>query len=284
MRLESLPHLGAGIGFREPFRGELFLSRGSVDFLEITADHYLAATPEKLAELDLLAEHFTLVPHCLDLSLGSAEGLDDAYVEALAALIERIDPPWWSEHVAFTRAGGVSIGHLASLPFTREAARIFARNVARVRERIAKPLIVENITYTVVLPGAELTEAEFLTEIVERSDCGLLLDVTNVHVNSTNHGFDPLEFLEALPLERVVQLHFVGVEERDGVLIDSHARPTPEPVWEIMGAVADLMAARGVQARGAILERDENLPAFGELLGELERARQILSRPVAEAS
>lgn len=269
----TLPHLGVGLGFREPFRAELFLRREAVDFLEITADHYLGASPEKLEELDLLADHFTLVPHGLDLSLGSAEGLDDDYVDAMAMLIERIDPPWWSEHVAFTRADGVSIGHLAPLPFTHEAARTVARNVARVRERIPTPLILENITYTVALPSAELTEAEFLTEIVELSGCGLLLDVTNVHVNAANHGYDPLEFLDALPLERVVQLHFVGIEERDGQLIDSHARPTPEPVWEIMEAVA-----QRAEVRGAILERDENLPAFGELLGELDRARSILER------
>lgn len=272
--IEGLPRLGAGIGFREPFRGDLFLHRDAVDFLEITADHYLGAPPEKLEELDLLAEHFTLVPHGLDLSLGSAEGLDDGYVDALAALVERVDPPWWSEHVAFTRAGGVSIGHLASLPFTREAARVVAGNVARVRERIAAPLILENITYTVALPGAELTEAEFLTEIVELTGCGLLLDVTNVHVNAANHGYDPLEFLDALPLESVVQLHFVGVEERGGLLVDSHARPTPEPVWELMAAVAER-----ADVKGAILERDEDLPAFGELAGELARARKILERP-----
>src|SRR5262245_32621044 len=119
--LTDLPALGVGLGFRTPFRGSLFLNRGSVDFLEITADHYFDAAPEKERELELLADHFTLIPHGLGLSLGSAEGLDPEYRDRLLGLVERIRPPWWSEHIAFTRAGGRDIGHLAPLPFSREA-------------------------------------------------------------------------------------------------------------------------------------------------------------------
>src|SRR5689334_20175399 len=109
----QLPALGVGLGFREPFRADLFLQRDKVDFLEITADHYFNASREKMRELDLLAEHFTLIPHGLNLSLGSAEGVDEEYLDAFARLVQRVNPPWWSEHIAFTRAGGVSIGHLA---------------------------------------------------------------------------------------------------------------------------------------------------------------------------
>src|SRR5580658_5466974 len=119
--MNALPRLGVGLGFREPFRADLFLHRPEVDFLEITADHYFYVSAEKQAELDLLAAHFTLIPHGLNLSLGSAEGLDDAYFDQFASLIERLNPPWWSEHIAFTRAGGVEIGHLAPVPFNREA-------------------------------------------------------------------------------------------------------------------------------------------------------------------
>lgn len=267
---ERLPALGVGLAFREPLRGDVFLRRAEIDFLEITADHYLDAAPEKERELDLLREHFPLVPHALDLSLGSAEGVDRAYLRKLARLVRRLDPPWWSEHVAFTRAGGIEIGHLAPTEFSPEAARVFARNVSEVRAHIDAPLILENITYTVTSPAAAWGEAEFLTEVLELTDCGLLLDVTNLHINSVNHGYDFRAFLERLPLGRVVQLHFVGGHRHGGELIDSHSERTPEEVWDIMDGVL----ARA-PVRGAILERDENLPPAAELLAELGRAREM---------
>lgn len=269
MRLQ-LPTLGVGLGFREPFRSDLFLHRGSVDFLEITADHYLDAPPEKLEELALLADHFTLIPHGLNLSLGGAEGIDAMYLRKLADLVRRLDPPWWSEHIAFTRAGGVDIGHLCPLPFTREAIQVLCRNVAAVRRSIDVPLILENITYVVAMPGAEMAEAEFLAEVLERTDCGLLLDVTNLHTNAVNHGYAKEEFLRAIPWERVVQLHFVGGHWQEAVLVDSHSDATPPEVWELMDDVLSRAPVKGV-----ILERDEDLPPFGELLGELERARAM---------
>jgi hypothetical protein len=137
--LNALPWLGSGLGYRPQFRAELFENRARIDFLEIIADHYFDASPEKLAELDLLAAHFPLVSHGLDLSLGGAEGLDAGYVEKLARLIDRINPPWFSEHLCFTRGGRVSIGHLAALPYTFAAIDALARNVDMLRKRIKAP-------------------------------------------------------------------------------------------------------------------------------------------------
>ena len=253
----QLPTLGVGLGFREPFRSDLFLHQEKVDFLEITADHYLDAPPEKEQELDLLAEHSTLIPHALNLSLGSAEGVDSDYVSKLADLIQRLDPPWWSEHIAFTRAGGTDIGHLSPLPFTRDASDVVCHNIAEVRDSIDAPLILENITYIVTMPGGEMSEAEFLTDVLERSGCGLLLDVTNLHTNSVNHGFDALALLKDLPLESIVQLHFAGGHWHEGLLVDSHSDPTPSEAWRLM----DALVARA-PVKGAILERDEKLPPF----------------------
>jgi uncharacterized protein len=267
---EELPALGVGLGFREPFLPELFLNRDRVDFLEITVEHYLNASPEKDQELELLAGHFPLIPHGLNLSLGSAEGLDEAHLRQLSALVRRLDPPWWSEHIAFTRAGGVEIGHLAPLPFTHEAVEVLCRNIDTARGWIDAPLILENISYTVSLPGNDRSEAEFLSQVLERTGCGLLLDVTNLHANAVNHGLDPGVILNELPWERVVQLHFVGGVWEDGLLVDSHSQPTPAEVWALMETVV----ARA-PVKGAILERDENLPPFAELCGELERAREI---------
>lgn len=270
MSAAPLPALGAGLGYREPFRAELFLRPGAVDFLEIVADHYLDASHEKLEELELLASRFPLIPHALDLSLGSAEGLDPAYVNRLARLVNRLNPPWWSEHLSLTRSGGVEIGHLSPLPFTREAIDAVCRNVEAIRRRIAAPLILENITCPFLLPGAELTEAEFLTEVTERTGCGLLLDITNLHINAVNHGYDAWEALAQLPLERVVQLHFVGGHQEGDVLIDSHSGPASPEVWALMEAVVARTPVKGI-----ILERDEELPPFSELEAEVSRAREL---------
>jgi uncharacterized protein (UPF0276 family) len=269
-KLKTPQTLGVGLGYRPPFRADLFRQRRVVDFLEITLDHYLDASSEKERELQLLAEHFTLIPHGLNLSLGSAEGLDEEYLQRVARLVRRLNPPWWSEHLAFTRASGREIGHLAPLPYTHEAVDVVCRNTAELRRHLDVPLILENISYTIDLPGADMTEAEFISEVVERADCGLLLDVMNLHANAVNHGYDPERFLERIPLERVVQLHFVGGHWSHGVLVDSHSEATSEQVWTLLEAVLSRAPVKGV-----ILERDENIPPFQQLIDELQRARGI---------
>jgi uncharacterized protein (UPF0276 family) len=268
--LADLPVLGVGLGYRAPFRADLFANRERVDFLEIVADHYFAASREKLDELDLLANHFTLIPHGLDLSIGSAEGIDGAYLDQFAALIERLDPPYWSEHLAFTRAGGVSIGHLACLPYTREAVDIVVRNIETVRRRIALPLILENITASVLIPGAEMDEPEFVGAVLEEADCGWLCDVTNLFTNAFNQGLDAAAGLDRWPWERVVQMHFAGGRFSDGFLLDTHDGLTSPEVWRLL----EQALARS-NAKGIILERDERPPPFDELLGELDQARAI---------
>lgn len=265
------PALGSGLGYRPPFRADLFANRSRVDFLEIIADHYFDASAEKLAELDLLRAHFPIVAHGLDLSVGSAEGIDSAYLEKFARLIERIDPPWWSEHLCFTRAGGVDIGHLAALPYTQEAIDVVARNVDTVRKRISAPLLLENITTVVRVPGAETDEPEFLTRALDATGCGWLCDVANLYTNAVNQQVDIDATFERWPWERLVQIHYAGGRWRDGVLIDSHDSATSEAVW----ALYDRIVAHA-PVKGVILERDERLPIFSELLDEVARARATL--------
>jgi uncharacterized protein (UPF0276 family) len=147
---------------------------------------------------------------------------------------------------------------------------VVCRNVQAVRDRIPTPLILENITCPFIMPGSELSEAEFLAEVLERTGCGMLLDVTNLHTNAVNLGSDPEEALARLPLERVVQLHFVGGHAWNGTLIDSHSQPTPPEVWQLMEAVVERCPVKGI-----LLERDENFPPFAELAAEVGRAREI---------
>lgn len=268
---DRAPALGSGLGYRPPFRADLFAHRSGVDFLEIIADHYFDAAPEKLKELDLLRAHFPVVAHGLDLSIGSAEGVDAAYLEKLARLIARIEPPWWSEHLCFTRAGGVEIGHLAALPYTREAVDVVARNVERVQKRISAPLVLENITTVVRVPGAEMDEPEFLAQVLSRTGCGWLCDVANLYTNAVNQCVDLDATFERWPWDRLVQIHYAGGRWRDGVLIDSHDAATSEAVWTLY----DRIVARA-PVKGVILERDERLPPFSDLLDEVARARATL--------
>ncbi|MEZ0373457.1 MAG: DUF692 domain-containing protein [Candidatus Sericytochromatia bacterium] len=269
MSTPELPVLGVGLGYRPAFAAELLSHRDQIDFLEITVEHYLDAGFEKQRELARLRKHFTLIPHGLNLSLGSAQGLDPRYLEKLAAFVEALDPPWWSEHVSFTLAGGVDIGHLTPLPFTREALDILCANITEVQRQIRRPLILENITYLLDL-GGEMPEAAFLAELAARTGCGLLLDITNLHVNAANHGYQIAAFLAQLPLEQVVQLHFVGGHRDRDLLIDSHSQATPAEIWQLMESVLARAPVKGI-----ILERDENFPSFADLLAELDRARTL---------
>lgn len=270
-KTKNLNTLGVGIGFREPFRAEVFLHQDKIDFLEITADHYLDARRGKIEELNLLKEHFPLIPHSLELSLGSAEGIDEEYLEKVAALVEFVEPEWFSDHLCFTKSGGVRIGHLAPVPYTREAVGVFVRNISKVKKLIKTPLILENITYLVRFPSSEMPEAEFIRRILEETDCGLLLDVTNLYINSQNFGFDWRRFLDEIPPARVVQLHFVGSHRHGKRLIDAHADKTEAEIWNVFAETA-----KRCDLKGAILERDENFPPFVEILEEIETARNLL--------
>jgi len=270
-RYPSLPRLGIGLGYRPTHRQELFQHRRSIDFLEIVADHYFDPSPSKLSEWELLEHNFPLIPHGLALSLGSADGIDQEYLESYAKVVERVQPAWCSDHIAFTRAGGIDIGHLTPVPKTQTSLRVLCDNIRRVQDRIPTPLILENITECIRYPEDELSDAEFLGELCDRTGIGLLLDVTNLYINSVNHRFDALAVLHRLPADRIVQLHFVGGHQEEGMWVDSHGAATQEEIWDLLREVVGFARVRGI-----ILERDEKIPPLLELIPELDRARAIL--------
>ena len=171
----NLPKLGVGLGYRDPYRSSVITNRDGIDFLEIIADHFFQPTTENSTLLRLLANHFTLIPHGLALSIGSAEGVDAGYLQAFAKLIEIVQPPWWSEHIAFTHAGGVDIGHLTPIPKSRVALDCLRENLSKIRNTISVPLILENITETITYPHETYQAAEFLAELLLENDCGMLL-------------------------------------------------------------------------------------------------------------
>lgn len=271
----SLPSLGVGLGFRPVHRDEVFSHRHSIDFFEIVADHYYSPSPFKQSELELLKNNFPLIPHGLGLSIGSADGVDARYLKNFQSVVEVLRPAWCSDHIAFTRAGGIDIGHLTSLPKTTTSLQLIRENLRRVQDSIDTPLILENITESIRYPEDEFTDAEFLGRICDENNVGLLLDVTNLYINSVHHRFDPIEVIERLPKDRIVQLHFAGGRIEDGRWVDSHDSETPDEIWQLLEAVLSLAPVKGV-----ILERDERIPPLDELIPELERARSIYQQAI----
>ena len=276
MAAAAVERLGAGISMRRAYVADAIVNPGALDLIEIVAEHYFSPAPRLNDQLAALAARFTVVPHGLDLSLGSAGGVSKNHVRKLRELVECSAAPYWSEHIAFTRAGGRSLGHLAPLPFTREALDALFFNIARVREEIGVPLILENIASPFDMPRAEMDEAEFLTRLIERTACGLLLDVANLYYNARNRGCDPFKVLERYPLHAVVQCHLAGGHRIGAEWVDSHAFRVPPEIWELFEVVA-----RRAPVQAVIIERDENLPPFAELADEVARAREVLRRVAA---
>lgn len=260
--------LGVGIGWRAEI--DLTVARlPGVDFVEVVAENVSpAAVP---ATLRALRERgLPVVPHGVSLSLGGAEPLDPARLARLAALADVFGSPLVSEHVAFCRAGGMEAGHLLPVPRTRAALEVLAENVTVAQAALPVPLAVENIAALVRWPEDEMTEAEFLTELVERTGVLLLLDVANLYTAQVNFGTDPIATLDTLPLEAIGYVHVAGGVARDGVWHDTHAHPVCREILDVLAALADRARLPGV-----LLERDDAYPSDAELAAELRAIREV---------
>jgi uncharacterized protein (UPF0276 family) len=268
--MKNIPFLGVGIGFRPELKPFIFLNRDKINFVEIIADHYIDVPKEKLHELILLKNYFTVIPHAINLSIGSAEGIDVDYLHKLKMLIDFIDPPYWSEHISYTKAHGIDIGHLSPIVFNDEFLDVISNNIKEIKKIIRQPLILENITYHVELPGRNYDDASFLNALCERSGCGLLLDVTNLYINSCNLKFDPLEFVDKLNLNNIIQLHFVGFEKSEGQIIDTHSTKTPPEIFNLMNYLF-----KRYKPKGILLERDDQFEKQDEIREDLIHANDI---------
>jgi uncharacterized protein (UPF0276 family) len=266
------PRLGVGLGLRAPLYSNIMDNKSSIDFLEIVADQYIYATPEKMELLLETGKHFPLIPHSVGLSLGTDSPVNEDYLQRTLDLVERIDACWFSDHICFVKTPEVDIGQLTPLWFTEESLEVVCRNVNQVKAKNDRLFLLENITYYFPIPLNEMTEAEFISQVLEKTDCGMLLDVNNVYINSVNLGYDPYEFLKSIPLDRVVQAHIAGGVRVRGINVDTHGAAVPKEVWDILRYVVANSPVKGI-----LLERDQNYPAFHELLDELNYARQILN-------
>jgi uncharacterized protein (UPF0276 family) len=267
----GISSLGSGLGYRRELKDRIFESRDAIDLLEIITEQFIGDR-RHVRELEDLCEAFTVIPHGIGLSIGS-ERLDEHYLKEIKQISDITESPYYSEHLAMTHAAGIDIGHLSPLWFTEPILRIAAENVIRVQEFLKKPLVLENVTYPFDIPGGSMTQTEFFGRLVDITGCGVLLDITNVYINSENHHFDPAEFLKAMPLDQVVQIHLAGAALKDGLLIDGHSEEVDEQSWRLLEILVTL-----VPVRASILEHDANFPDdFSVLLTQVERARKVMS-------
>jgi uncharacterized protein (UPF0276 family) len=270
----DIPTLGVGIGWRREIAKEIMLNREHIDWCEVIAEHYINVTPDKLDQLSTLATTFPVVPHGIDLSIGTDRPIEAEYLESLSALVKRLDAPWFTDHLCFTRVEGYNLGQLTPLQFSEETVEIVVRKIKRIQEKVPRPFLLENITYYFQFPGSELSEPAFITRVLEQADIGMLLDLCNVYINSINHGYDPYHFLKSIPLDRVVQLHIAGGHRHHTKWIDSHSHPVHPEVFRLLEFVVSHAPVKGV-----LLERDDNFPSsFQELIGDLATAREIFRR------
>jgi uncharacterized protein (UPF0276 family) len=263
-----LPTLGVGLGYRPQLHEQIMSAHDHIDWLELLAESFLPLTPRRRDLLQEISSAYPCVVHSTELSLGSPGAVDKSLIAQLAELAQIVDAPWMSDHFCFTTADGIRLGHLTPVQWSSANAMRLAAKAGLVSREVGRPFLLENITYHFVIPG-ELSEGQFITMVLEESDCHLLLDVTNTFTNATNLNFDPAERLDSFPLDRVGQMHVAGGTWEDGVLADSHDATVADEVWPLVRHVSQQVPVPAI-----MLERDTAFPDdFSEIVADLHRAR-----------
>jgi len=267
----GLADLGIGLGLRTVHYAHILAQRPAVDWFEIISENYLETSGRPLEFLDAIAERYPVVMHGVSLSIGSADPLNREYLRQLRQLRERVKARWVSDHLCWTGVAGKNSHDLLPMPYTEEALKHVVARVKQVQDVLGSPIALENPSTYAELSGASMPEWEFLARLAEGADCAILLDVNNVYVSAHNHGFDPARYLDAIPFDRVVQLHVAGHTDHGTHIIDSHIGPVVNPVWELL-AIAHRRGA-GVPI---LLEWDAEIPAFEVVHQEALRAREFI--------
>jgi uncharacterized protein (UPF0276 family) len=264
---------GIGVGLRDAFAAELVHTTRRVDFLEIVPECWTKARTTLLAPH---LERWPIVPHSTALSIGGPEPFDGEYIRTMREICRQIAAPFFSDHICYSFINGLHTGELLPLPFSEEAAEHTVRRIREVQDRLDVPLVLENASYYATMPGTLMDEASFILTLLSETECGMLLDVNNVYVNSRNHAFDPYAFIDRMPLDRVWQLHVAGHGQVPsfprvaGLILDTHRGPIIEDVW----ALYRHTLTRAGRLIPTIIEWDLVIPPLDVVLDEVDRARQ----------
>ncbi len=269
----------AGIGLRAPHYRELLEWRPPIGWLEVHSENYFGRGGAPLYFLEQLRAHYPLSLHGVGLSLGSTDPLNMEHLNSLKTLISRFEPGLVSEHLSWSSVGGRYMNDLLPLPYTVEALSHVSQRVARVQDYLGRQILIENVSSYLQYEESRIPEWEFLAEVAERTDCGILLDVNNVFVSATNHGFDARSYLRAIPAEVIGEIHLAGFSvnrfDQGELLIDTHSRPVAAEVWALY---REAIALYGPIA--TLIEWDTDVPPLSVLLNEARKADQILERHV----
>jgi uncharacterized protein (UPF0276 family) len=273
--------IGHGIGLRTDHYAEVLETEPAkapdVGFFELISENFMVAGGNPRRVLRAVAERWPVVLHGVSMSLGSADPLDDDYLDALGRLVRDVEPAWISDHLCWSSLGGHTGHDLWPMPFTEEALDHLTARIAHVQERLGRQLLIENVSSYLQFRDSTMSEPEFLAALCERADCGLLLDVNNVYVSAHNHGFDADAFLAAIPVDRVGQIHLAGHTDRGTHLLDSHDQPVCDGVWDLYRK-----AVRRFGQVSTLVEWDDQIPPLARVLEESRRAAAVEAEVLAE--
>ncbi|MEO5702365.1 MAG: DUF692 domain-containing protein [Gammaproteobacteria bacterium] len=267
---QRYPFLGYGLGLRKEHYQTVLSELPKVDWFEVLSENYMVPGGKPLYHLDRIRAHYPVVMHGVSLSIGASDPLDKEYLRQLKILAERIEPRWISDHLCWTGFNGINMHDLLPLPYTEEALEHVVSRIIQVQEFLGRRILIENVSSYLTYADSAMSEWEFIQAVAEGADCQLLLDVNNVYVSACNHGFDPHDFLNGIPVERVQQFHLAGHSMNGNIIIDTHDAPVIDPVW----ALYEYAVARFGYV-STMIERDDNIPALEEVLTELDKARAI---------
>ncbi|MCF6256513.1 MAG: DUF692 domain-containing protein [Gammaproteobacteria bacterium] len=271
----GLPNLGFGVGLRTQHLPDILSEGARVDWFEIISENFMEHSGYTSNVVDRLSEDIPIVMHGVSLSIGSESPLNRDYLDKLKKLARRVNAVWISDHLCWTGLGSHNSHDLLPLPLNEESLKHVTQRVQEVQEILERPLIIENPSSYVQFRSSTMTEWEFITELVEATQCGLLLDVNNVYVSAHNHRFDAEHYIRSIPHNHVVQIHLAGPAYCGEYMIDTHDAPVPARVWELYSLAQELTG--GVST---LLEWDAQIPDYPELLAELDKARRLMSSGV----
>ncbi len=263
-------YLGFGLGLRTVHYEDILATRPNVDWFEALSENYMVPGGKPLYYLDKIRADYPVVLHGVSMSIGSTDPLDKDYLKQLKALADRVEPKWMSDHLCWTGIATRNMHDLLPLPYTREAVDHVVARISQVQDFLGRRMLIENVSSYVNFEQSEMTEWEFLREIAERADCLLLFDVNNVYVSGFNHGFDPREYIDALPSERIQQIHLAGHTNCGTHIIDTHDAAVIDEVWKLYSYT--------IEAYGPVstmIERDDHIPELDVLVAELDQARAL---------
>jgi uncharacterized protein (UPF0276 family) len=273
-RFNGHTDLGIGIGLRIPHYSHIFERQPVVDWFEIISENFMVDGGRPLAVLDRILERYRVVQHGVSMYFGSVDPLNREHLRRLKRLVQRTKTPWLTDHLCWGSVDGRYTHDLLPMPYTFEAAALTARKIREARDFLEVPIAVENVSSYAEFHVSEMTEWEFLNEVVERADCGILLDVNNIYVSSRNHSFDPRQYLDAVTPQRVAQIHIAGHSRFQRYILDTHDHPVIDPVWQLYHR-----AIQRIGPTATLLEWDDRIPSFDEVHAEARKAEKFLPAP-----